>query len=143
MTSVRPPEDTSGRPSIGELFSDISADLSTLMRQEVELAKAEAKQSATRAGKGAGMLGGAGLAGYFVLLFLSLAAWWGLGTAIGLGWSALVIAGVWAIVTAVLAMRGRAELKSVSGMPRTADSMKRIPQAAVGHESPVRNQEHS
>ena len=57
------------------------------MRQEVELAKAELRESATRAGKGAGMFGGAGLAGYFVLLFLSIAVWWGLGDHLGRGWS--------------------------------------------------------
>ena len=50
-----PPQPDS-RPSVGELFSDVSEDLSTLMRQEAELAKAELRQSATRVGKGAGML---------------------------------------------------------------------------------------
>lgn len=44
--------------NVGELFADISRDLSTLIRQETELAKAEMRQSATKAGKGAGMLGG-------------------------------------------------------------------------------------
>ena len=48
------------RPSVGELFSDVAEDLSTLMRQEVELAKAELRQSASRGAKGAGLLGGAG-----------------------------------------------------------------------------------
>ena len=66
--------------------------MSTLMRQEVELAKAELKQTASRAGKGSGMLAGAGVAGHFVLLFLSLALWWGLGTLMGLGWSGVVVA---------------------------------------------------
>ncbi|MFN3925443.1 MAG: phage holin family protein, partial [Pseudarthrobacter sp.] len=45
--------------SLGDLLGDVTRDLSTLMRQEVELAKAEAKQSATKAGKGGGMLAGA------------------------------------------------------------------------------------
>ncbi|TLM80309.1 phage holin family protein, partial [Pseudarthrobacter sp. NamE2] len=58
--------------SLGDLLGEVTRDLSTLMRQELELAKAEAKQSATRAGKGGGMLAGAGVAGHFVLLFLSL-----------------------------------------------------------------------
>ena len=58
------------------------------MRQELELAKAELQQSASRAGKGAGMLGGAAVAGYFVLLFVSIALWWAIGAATGLGWSA-------------------------------------------------------
>ena len=92
------------RESIGELLSDITTDLSTLMRQEVELAKAEVKQSATRASKGAGMLAGAGVAGHFVLLFISIAAWWGIGDSIGHGWSALIIAVIWAVIAAVLSM---------------------------------------
>ena len=76
--------------SLGDLLGDVTRDMSTLMRQEVELAKVELKQSATRAGKGAGMLAGAGVAGHFVLLFLSLALWWALGYVMGLGWSAVV-----------------------------------------------------
>ena len=59
--------------SLGEVVSDLSTDLSTLMKQEVALAKAELKDEVTKVGKGAGMLGGAGFAGWFVLLFLSLA----------------------------------------------------------------------
>jgi hypothetical protein len=48
------------RASVGELFSEVAEDLRTLMRQEIELAKAELRRSATRAGKGAGLLAGAG-----------------------------------------------------------------------------------
>jgi len=122
--------------SVGELVSEVSRDLSTLVRQEIELAKAEAKQSAQRAGKGAGMFGGAGIAGYMVLLFLSLSLWWALGTAtvMGLGWSGLIVAAVWGIIAAVLALRGKKELQSVEGLPRTADSVKKIPDALRGHE---------
>src|SRR3954464_3798963 len=104
--------------SIGALVSDISADLSTLMRQEVALAKAEVKESATKAGKGAGMLAGAGYAGHFVVLFLSLALWMGLADLIdNLGWAAVIVAVLWAIVAAVLAVLGRNQLKNVEGAP--------------------------
>jgi hypothetical protein len=74
------------RASVGELFSEVAEDLSTLLRQEVELAKAELRQSATRAGKGAGLLAGAGVSGHMVLLFASVGAWWGIGDATGHGW---------------------------------------------------------
>jgi len=120
--------------SLGELISGITNDLSTLVRQEVELAKAEATQSAKRAGKGAGMLGGAGFAGYMVLLFLSISLWWALGDAIGHGWSALIVAALWAIVGAVLWSVGRKEMAQVRGMDRTADSIKKIPNAVKGNE---------
>ncbi len=128
------PGTTGGRESIGELLSDITTDLSTLIRQEVELAKAEIKQSATRAGKGAGMLAGAGVAGHFVLLFVSIAAWWGIGDSIGHGWSALIVALIWAVITAVLSMLGRNQLQTVQGVPRTTETVKKIPSAVAGNE---------
>jgi hypothetical protein len=113
--------------SLGDLLSDVTRDISTLMRQEVELAKAEIKQSGTRAGKGAGLLAGAGVAGHFVLLFLSVALWWGLGNLIGHGWSAVVVAVIWAIIAAILASMGRKELKAIKGMPQTAETLQEIP----------------
>jgi len=113
--------------SLGELLGDVTRDLSTLMRQEVELAKAEAKQSATKAGKGAGMLGGAGVAGHFVLLFLSLALMFALGALMPLGWAAVIVAVVWAIIAAVLASIGRKELKQIKGMPQTGETLSEIP----------------
>ncbi|WP_454729402.1 phage holin family protein [Cellulosimicrobium protaetiae] len=128
------PTGTGEQPSLGELVAEVSRDLSTLLRQEVELAKAEAKQSAQRAGKGAGMLAGAGVAGHMVLLFLSVALWWALGAVMGRGWSAVVVAVLWAIVAAVLAARGRKELRAVEGMPETTDTLKKIPNAVRGHE---------
>jgi hypothetical protein len=119
---------------VGELFADISRDLSTLVRQEMELAKAELRESATRAGKGAGMFGGAGVAGHFVLLFLSIASWWGLGNEIGRGWSALVVAVVWAAIGAVLAAMGRREIREVKGIPQTTQTAREIPDALKGNE---------
>jgi hypothetical protein len=113
--------------SLGELLGDVTRDLSTLMRQEIELAKAELKQSGSRAGKGGGMLAGAGVAGHFVLLFLSIALWWGLGNLMGLGWSAVVVAIIWGIIAAVLASMGRKELKRIQGMPQTVETIQEIP----------------
>ncbi|UKA60660.1 phage holin family protein [Arthrobacter sp. FW306-2-2C-D06B] len=114
--------------SLGDLLGEVTRDISTLMRQEVELAKAELKQSTAQAGKGAGMLAGAGVAGHFVLLFLSLALWYALGELMGLGWSAVVVAVLWAIAAAVLASIGRKELKAVKGMPQTAETIQEIPE---------------
>ena len=123
-----------GDRSLGELISEVTADLSTLMRQELELAKPELQQSASRAGKGAGMLGGAGVAGYFVLLFLSVALWWAIGSATGLGWSAVIVAVIWGIIAAILYTMGRNSLKSVRGIPKTADTVKKIPDALKGND---------
>ena len=122
------------RPSLGSLIAEISEDVSTLMRQEVALAKAEIADSAKKAGLGAGMVTGAAVAGHFALLFVSIALWWGLGALINRGWSAVVVALLWGVVAAVLAARGRAEVRKVRGAPRTAESLKKIPSALRGHE---------
>ncbi len=121
------------RASIGTILSDITTDVSTLMRQEVALAKAEAKQSAVQAGKGAGMYAGAGVSAHFVLLFLSIAGWWALGDGIGRGWAALIVALVWAVIAAVLYLRGKAEMKRVSSLTRTTETVKQIPDAMQPH----------
>ena len=112
---------------LGQLLSEVSRDLSTLIRQEVELAKAEVTDSAKKAGKGAGFLGGAAVAGYFALLFLSICVWWALGRLIGNAWSALIVAVVYGIVAAILALRGRAKLQQIEGVPQTAQTVKEIP----------------
>jgi hypothetical protein len=127
-------ETSEQRPSIGGLLGEVSKDLSELLRQEIALAKAEATQSATRVGKGAGLLGGAGMAGHFVLLFLSIALWWGLGNSTGRGWSALIVGAIWALICAALALTGKTQLKSVRGLDRTTESVKKIPTALKGHE---------
>lgn len=130
MTSEMPPTAAHAKAetlSLGELLGDVTRDMSTLMRQEVELAKVELKQSATRAGKGSGLLAGAGVAGHFVLLFLSLALWWALGDVMGRGWSGVVVAVIWGIVAAVLAATGRKELNAIKGMPQTAETLQEIP----------------
>ncbi|HET7477480.1 MAG TPA: phage holin family protein [Dermatophilaceae bacterium] len=128
------PIEETARPSLGDLVGEVSRDLTTLIRQELELAKAELRQSATRAGTGAGLLGAAGVAALMVLIFVSVAAWWALGRVIGNSWSALVVALVWAVIAAVLALAGRSRLRSVTGIPQTADTVKKIPDAVKGNE---------
>jgi uncharacterized membrane protein YqjE len=114
-----------GDRSIGELIGEVTSGLSTLVRQELELAKVEAKAEATKAGKGAGLLAGAGVAGHLVLVFLSLTVMFALDNAMGTGWAALVVTLVWAVVAAVLASVGRKKLKTVSPKPeQTVQSLK-------------------
>ena len=129
-----PSEQKAASTSLGDLLGEVTKDLSTLMRQELELAKAELKQSATRAGKGAGMLGGAGYAAIMAVLFLSIAGWWALGTLIGNGWSGLVVALVWAVIALILFVVGRKQLKEVSGAPKTVESLKKIPETLKRNE---------
>ncbi|MCU1544964.1 MAG: hypothetical protein JWP30_64 [Homoserinimonas sp.] len=127
------PEERAASTSVGELIAEVSRDFSTLLRQEMELAKAELQQSAKRAGKGAGMFSGAGLAAHFTVLFLSIALWWGLGELVGNGWSAVIVAIIWGIVALVLFLKGKKEIEAVQGMPKTAESVKKIPDALKGN----------
>jgi Putative Actinobacterial Holin-X, holin superfamily III len=116
--------------SVGELMTNVSRDLLTLLRQEIALAKAEVKAEAKKAGKAAGMLGGAGFAGYMVLLFASLALWWALANVMDQGWAALIVAVLWAVIGAVLYLTGRSELRTINPTPeRTVDTIKQVPQA--------------
>jgi hypothetical protein len=111
--------------SPGQLAAEVAKDLSTLVRQEVALAKAELQQEAKTAGVAAGALGGAGFAGYFVLVFGSLGLMWGLDAWMPLGWAAVVVAGVWAVIAAVLAVVGRSRLKRFNPKPeRTIETVK-------------------
>jgi hypothetical protein len=128
------PERSQEELSLGDRLSNVTRDLSTLMRQEVALAKAEVSESASRAGKGAGLLTGAAVAGFFVLMFLSISLWRALGNEIGYGWSALIVAVIWAIIAAVLAALGKKALDQVRGVPQTADSLGKIPNALKGQE---------
>ena len=121
MTAAQQPQES----SVGQLISEISDDLSTLFRQEIELAKAEVRQEARKAGRAAGMLGAAGFAGYMVALLLTLAVVAGLSNVMDPGWAALLVAVVWAVVGAVLYVTGRQRLRAVSPVPRqTVETLK-------------------
>jgi Putative Actinobacterial Holin-X, holin superfamily III len=127
---ARPSDETATTPvprdaTPGELASEVAKDLSTLVRQEIALAKAELQQEAKTAGVAAGALGGAGFAGYFVLVFLSLALMWGLDAWMPLGWAAVIVAALWAVIAAVLAIVGRSRLKRFNPKPeRTIENVK-------------------
>jgi len=112
--------------SLGDLFSDLSRETTTLVRQEVQLAKAELTQSATEAARGIGMLVAGGAVAYAGLLFLLLAIVYGL---IEAGWeawlSALVVGLVVVVIGAILVLRARESLKPANLAPRrTVETLK-------------------
>jgi Putative Actinobacterial Holin-X, holin superfamily III len=111
--------------SLGEIISDISDGLSQLFRKEVELAKAEIRVEAAKAGKAAGMFGGAGVAAWLAAIMLSFALAFGLGNVMDLGWACLIVAVVWAVIAGVLLLVARGKAKDVSPMPRqTVETLK-------------------
>jgi uncharacterized membrane protein YqjE len=105
--------------SLGDIVGDISRDVTTLIRQEMELAKTELKDEVGKVGKGAGMLGGAGIAGHLTLLFLSLALTFLLDNWMPVELAALITALIWCVVAGVLAARGRAEIRAAHPELRT------------------------
>jgi hypothetical protein len=119
--------------SVGELMGNVSRDLSTLLRQELALAKAEMKVEVAKAGRGSGMLAGAGVAGWMVLLFLSIALWAGLSNVMDAGWAGLIVAVLWALIGSALYVSGRQQLRQINLKPeQTATTLKNVPDALTG-----------
>ena len=133
--SMGTPTTEEGRPdvegtSVGQLIGEVSKDLSTLMRQELELAKVELKAEAKKAGTGAGLFGVAGFAGYMTIIFLSVALWWALSHLVGHSWSALIVAVLWAIIGAVAGLMGKKKFEQVNPKPeRTVETLQQVPGA--------------
>ena len=133
--TVGTPTTAEGRPdvegtSVGQLFGELAKDLSTLMRQEVALAKAEVQAEAKKAGKGAGMMAAAAVAGFLTLLFLSNALWWALENVMDAGLAALIVAVLWGVIGAIAFSMGKKKLQQVNPKPeRTVDTLSDVPSA--------------
>jgi hypothetical protein len=111
--------------SLGEIVGDITQDMSTLIRQEMDLATSEMKREVTKLGKGAGMFGGAGATGYLTLIFLSFALTYLLDNWMPIELAALIVALLWGAVTTVLALKGRQEIKNANpDLPVTQQTLK-------------------
>ena len=122
--------------SLGDIVGDVTQDLSTLLKQEMELAKTELKQEMTKAGKGAGLLGGAGVAGHMVLVFASLAFMFLLDNWMPIELAALITTLVWGAIAAVLALTGKKALQeSNPQLPKTQQTLKEDAQWARAQKS--------
>lgn len=113
-------------PTLGELVSTATRDLSTLIRTEVQLAKVEIKREVTAAGKGAGLFGGAGFAGLLALIFLSIAAAYGLAGLfdISVGWGFLIVGLLYLTAAAVLGLTGKKKISQVGPPEKTIETVK-------------------
>ncbi|HEX3623753.1 MAG TPA: phage holin family protein [Acidimicrobiales bacterium] len=130
-TSRQPPpgalqtEPKQADKSLGELVAAMTGEVSELMRKEVQLAKVEIKEEVGRAGKAGGMLGAGAVAGYFALLFVSLALAWLLDQAMPIALAFFLVGLLYAIAAAVLLTRGRDQMKRVDPVPRqTVETLK-------------------
>jgi hypothetical protein len=111
---------------IGELLRELSEQTSTLVRQELELAKLELTQKGKRAGIGVGMFGGAGALGFYALGALTAAVILVLATAMT-GWlAALIVAAAYGAVAGALALMGKTKVQQATPpLPEQAtDSVK-------------------
>ncbi|RBM07298.1 phage holin family protein [Streptomyces sp. PT12] len=111
-----------GRPtprdgSLRGALAGVTADTQRLFRQEIELAKAEARQEAASAALAAGLFGGAGFAACMVAVLGSLAGAFGLAHVMDAAFAALVVAGAWLVIGAALFAAGRARARALSARP--------------------------
>jgi uncharacterized membrane protein YqjE len=111
--------------SVGDLLKQLSQETTTLVRKEVELAKAEVTEKGKQAGVGAGMFGGAGVAGLLALGSLTAFLIALLATAMEVWIAALIVTVLWAAVAGVLALMGRNKVQDATPpAPQTVETIK-------------------
>lgn len=130
----RPAYEPADERSLKELFSEMSSELSSLLRKEVELAKAEMKEKASLGAKGAGALAVGGVAALFALMLLSFAAAWGLAEVVAPGLAFLIVGVLYLVVATVMVSSGRKKLAQMKPpVPEQAlTTVKQDVQAAKG-----------
>lgn len=117
--------DVRDNASLAELFSRLTADLSKLVRDEVELAKVEINQTVETARTAGMSFGAAGLLGLMAFVMLSFAAAWGLAEVVPEGVAFLIVGGAYGVIALILAVVGRQRLKAVKPVPeQTVETLK-------------------
>ena len=99
---------------MGELFKELSDDLSTLVRQELRLAQAEMTEKGKQLGVGAGMFGGAGVIGLLALGSLTACLIAALATGMQTWLAALIVTVVYAAVGGALALKGKEKVSEAA-----------------------------
>jgi uncharacterized membrane protein YqjE len=122
MAEVNKPDQPLREQSMGELFKELSNDLSTLVRQELRLAQAEMTEKGKRAGIGAGMFGGAGIVALFAAGTLTACLVAALSKGMDVWLAALIVTVVYLAVAGVLALTGR---------KRVSEATPPVPEQAV------------
>lgn len=122
-------------PTLGKLVMDAQRDISTLISQEIALAKSEIKVSVRHGGLGIGLFAGAAFLGLLAVIMLSVAIayfihWNGAG--LDLHWAFLIVFGLYALIAALLAFVGIKQVKQVKAPERAIEQGKQIPSALKG-----------
>ena len=122
-------------PTVGQLVANASRDLSSLVRSELELAKAELKSTAIAAGTGAGLFGGAAFLALLAIILLSIAAAYGV-NALGLhpALAFLIVAGLYLLIALALVLIGKRLIGKAKGPQRAIETSKESVEAlkAIG-----------
>jgi len=122
MSAVEPKQP---ERSLGELVGDLGRDLSVLVRQEIELGREELSAEVFKARRAGAAFGAAAGAAFFAAFALVLAAGWGLAEVMPTGWAFLIVGVVLGAVAAVLALRGRKQVKEIEPKPeQTIDTLR-------------------
>lgn len=110
--------------SLGQLVAQAMAQAQKLFKAEIELAKAELKEDAKRAGLAGGMFGGAAFLGYFGALFCSVAAAFGIhALGITLGWSFLIVGGAYLVLAGMVGFVGKRNIDKMPKVNRTKQTI--------------------
>jgi uncharacterized membrane protein YqjE len=124
MSTPRDPEDLREQP-IGDLLKQLSQETSTLVRQEMELARAELTQKGKQAGLGVGILGAAGIVALLALGALTACIILALDTAMAAWLAALIVAAVYGAIAGALALMGRDRVQEATPpAPQTVETLK-------------------
>ena len=126
MAQVNEPDPAVREKSMGELFNELSNDVSTLVRQELQLARAELTEKGKQVGIGAGMFGGAGIVGLLAAGTLSACLIAALSEALDIWLAALIVTAVYVAVAGALALVARKRVsKATPPVPeQTVETMK-------------------
>ena len=114
MSHVEGPDPRLREQSMGELFKQLSNDMSNLVRQELRLAQVEMTEKGKRAGIGAGMFGGAGLLGVMALATLTACIIAALAKGMDVWLAALIVTVVYAVGAGLLALRGKDRIQAAT-----------------------------
>ena len=121
---------TDDRP-LSELLSNVTSEIGTLFRKEVELARVETSEQLSRAAKAGGMLGAAAVIGFLDLILFSFAAAWALSEVVPEGVAFLIVAVLFAIVAGALGLAGKKRIASINPVPnQTVQTLKTDVQVA-------------
>ena len=122
-------------PTIGKLVVDATRDISTLIHQEIELAKSELKVSVKHGGAGLGLFAAAAFLGLLAVIMLSVAfaflIHWN-GDGLDLHWAFLIVFGVYLLLAGILGLIGLKQVKRVKAPERAIRQGKQVPKALKG-----------